>query len=195
MSTIDYYDKNAKEYFDITVNANMNKQRNTFLNYMKGNKILDFGCGSGRDAKYFKDLGYDVDAIDASKKLSLIATKYCGVNVENISFEDFNKVNYYNGIWACASILHVQRKDMIRILIKIRDSLKEDGVSYISMKDGLAEEIDRNGRYYNYVTYDSFKDSVNQINMEIIHYDKTSSINNTFERTDWNNFIIRKRIY
>ena len=75
-TTLDYYNNNARSYFDSTINANMQDGYELFLKYLKGNKILDFGCGSGRDIKYFKSLGYDVDGIDGSQELCNLATNY-----------------------------------------------------------------------------------------------------------------------
>ena len=69
MSTLDYYNGNAKNYFDTTVGADMSKQYDLFLKYVRKNgRILDFGCGSGRDTLNFIKMGYNVDAIDGSEE-------------------------------------------------------------------------------------------------------------------------------
>ena len=91
MKTIDYYNKNANMYCDKTINIDMSKQYELFLKYVKtGGKILDFGCGSGRDSLYFKNLGYDVTAIDGSSELCKIASMYTGLDVKCMDFNDFN---------------------------------------------------------------------------------------------------------
>ena len=67
--TLDYYNKNAESFIQGTVLADMKDMQNNFLKELSGNKILDFGCGSGRDTKCFIELGYDVEAIDGSLEL------------------------------------------------------------------------------------------------------------------------------
>ena len=68
--TIDYYNKNAKTYFEQTVTLDMDEIRETFMDQvLSGGRILDAGCGSGRDAKYFLDNGFSVEAFDASKQM------------------------------------------------------------------------------------------------------------------------------
>ena len=68
--TIDYYNENAKRFIDGTVSVDFSQIQNVFLELLPNNAcILDFGCGSGRDTKYFLERGYQVDAMDGSKEL------------------------------------------------------------------------------------------------------------------------------
>ena len=68
--TLDYYNENAEAFCENTVNADMSSQYNMFEKYMfDGARVLDFGCGSGRDTKYFIEQGYHVEAIDGSEEL------------------------------------------------------------------------------------------------------------------------------
>lgn len=99
-------------------------------------KILDFGCGSGRDTKYFIDNGYEVDAMDGSKELCKVATKYTGIKVQHMFFEDFNECNAYDGIWACASILHLKKCELPDMIKRLYKALKRNGVIYMSFKYG-----------------------------------------------------------
>ena len=93
-------------------------------------KIFDFGCGSGRDTKYFIDNGYEVDAMDGSKELCKAATKYTGIQVHHMLFEDFNASNTYDGIWACASILHLKKCELSDMIKRLYHALKRNGVIY-----------------------------------------------------------------
>ncbi|MCR5025794.1 MAG: class I SAM-dependent methyltransferase [Lachnospiraceae bacterium] len=122
--------------------------RDRFLKYIpSGGKILDLGCGSGRDTKCFLEAGYQVTAIDASQELCLKATEYTGINVRCTRFEELNDVKEYDGVFACASLLHVQEGDLPDILTKINKALKQQGVLYASFKYGdFAGE--RDGRYF-----------------------------------------------
>jgi len=147
-TTIDYYDKNATEYSESTIGVDFSATQERFLRYIPSHaKILDFGCGSGRDTKCFLDKGYDVDAIDGSKEFCRIASAYTGIDVKQMLFQDFAAINEYDGIWACASILHLQKDDLILVLHKMATALKNTGVIYASFKYGTFFG-ERQGRYF-----------------------------------------------
>lgn len=154
--TLDYYNTKAKGFVSDTVDVVFTEIQDIFLDYISvGGKILDFGCGSGRDTKYFLSKGYDVDAIDGSEELCKIASEYAGVRVKEMLFEELDKVEVYDGIWACASILHVEKKQLPDIIKKIAIATKTGGVVYMSFKYGDFEGI-RNGRFFTYLTEESF---------------------------------------
>ena len=147
-TTIDYYDKNATEYSESTIGVDFSATQERFLRYIPSHaKILDFGCGSGRDAKYFLDKGYDVDAIDGSKEFCRLASVYTGITVKQMLFQELASVDEYDGIWACASILHLQKDDLILVLHKMATALKNTGVIYASFKYGTFFG-ERQGRYF-----------------------------------------------
>ena len=147
-TTLDYYDKNATEYSESTIGVDFSATQERFLRYIPSHaKILDFGCGSGRDAKYFLDKGYDVDAIDGSKEFCRLASVYTGITVKQMLFQELASVNEYDGIWACASILHLQKDDLILVLHKMATALKNTGVIYASFKYGTFFG-ERQGRYF-----------------------------------------------
>lgn len=147
-NTTEYYNKNSLEFIEGTINVDTGILRDRFLKYIpSGGKILDLGCGSGRDTKCFLEAGYQVTAIDASQELCLKATEYTGINVRCTRFEELNDVKEYDGVFACASLLHVQEGDLPDILTKINKALKQQGVLYTSFKYGdFAGE--RDGRYF-----------------------------------------------
>ncbi len=147
--TIDYYNMNAKNYFKQTVDAKMQENQNRFLSYLKPNStILDFGCGSGRDIKYFMECGHDVSGIDGSIQLCQLAKEYTHcINIECINFLDYEMKDMYDGIWACASLLHLNNNELIITIKKMIDACKHRGVIYMSFKYGDFEGI-RDQRYY-----------------------------------------------
>lgn len=148
MSTLDYYNNNAKGYFEKTVTADFAEIRAVFLSYAKVDaRILDFGCGSGRDTKAFAEAGYRVDAIDGSPELCKIATEYSGVNVKEMLFSDFKAIEKYDAVWACASILHLPYDDIKAVMRNIYNALAEGGIFYTTFKYGTFEGT-RDGRYY-----------------------------------------------
>lgn len=155
-STLDYYNSKAKDFVSGTVDVAFTEMQDTFLEYIpEGGKILDFGCGSGRDTKYFTSKGYDVDATDGSEELCKIASEYTGIQVKQMLFEELDEVEEYDGVWACASILHVEKKQLPEIMKKIANATKNGGVVYTSFKYGDYEGI-RNGRFFTYLTEESF---------------------------------------
>lgn len=148
MKTLDYYESNAKEYFKKTVNVNFAETWAVFLDNLEdGAYILDFGCGSGRDAKAFKDAGYRVDALDGSAELCRLASDYAKMEVKHMCFTDFHEKETYDGIWACASLLHLPYDALKEVVGQLCAGLKENGILYASFKYGNFEGV-RDGRYY-----------------------------------------------
>lgn len=146
--TISYYNQNAAKYFDMTVNVPMQTLYDQFEAYLKtGDKILDLGCGSGRDSKYFLSKGYEVVSVDGSIGMCHLAAKYLGKEVRNITFNELDYIDEFDAVWACASLLHVDIEEMIDVLSKIKNALKRNGLLYASWKYGQGERI-VNQKYY-----------------------------------------------
>jgi SAM-dependent methyltransferase len=144
----DYYDDNAQSFYDSTVDVDMVGFYCKFLPLVGAEgRILDLGCGSGRDTKYFVDLGYKVDAIDASKEMVRLASIKSGLEVKHMSFELFSPDLQYDGIWACASLLHVEPKALKSMLVQISHWLNVSGVLYASFKYGDGVRV-KDGRTF-----------------------------------------------
>ena len=191
---MDYYNTNSDKYIESTLKVHMNHLYNDFLgNISDGAHILDLGCGSGRDSKFFLEKGYKVTAVDGSEKIAEGASKFLGQEVIVSSFEELNLNEVYDGIWACASLLHVDRKNIVKVIEKISSSLKENGVFYMSFKYGDNEYIDENGRYFNcYIeeTFTSMIKTVDKLNVEKMH--KTGDILGGRDSLVWLNILLRK---
>lgn len=152
-----YYDDNAEEFVRNTINVNFAEIQEKFIKLLPdGGKILDFGCGSGRDASYFYKRGFLVDAVDGSAELCKLAGRYSGINVRQMLFSELNAVEEYDGIWACSSILHLPIAELKEVMIKILCALKSYGWFYASFKYGEFEGV-RNGRYFTDFTKESFE--------------------------------------
>lgn len=144
-----YYDRNAIEYAAATRDVDVSELYERFLKYLPPNaSILDAGSGSGRDTLAFIGRGYDVDAFDSSRALCQLSTQLTGVNARNLRFQDFEDVDQYDGIWACASLLHVPRYELTDAVQRLVRSLKDRGVIYMSFKHGSGERISADGRLY-----------------------------------------------
>lgn len=147
-TTLQYYDTHADDFAGETVDVAFQDMQERFLKWVPaGSEILDFGCGAGRDTKYFLSRGYQVDAVDGSESLCRIASSYTGIPVRHMYFQDLEAVSRYGGIWACSSILHVPKKDLPEIFRRMERALVPGGVLYVSFKYGTFEG-ERNGRYF-----------------------------------------------
>ena len=126
-NNVEYYNKNADSFFTGSVNADMAEDREAFLAYVPaGGKILDAGCGSGRDMIAFRDAGFDVSGFDASEELCRIAAEKTGIPVKQLFFEELEGEQEYDGIWACASLLHVARTDLPDVLRRLENDVVAD---------------------------------------------------------------------
>ncbi|MGN0701938.1 MAG: class I SAM-dependent methyltransferase [Lentihominibacter sp.] len=166
--TLEFYNKNAEEYACKTFKTDMSEPCDRFLKHVApGGKILDLGCGSGRDSIYFMDCGYDVCAVDGSEELCRIASENTGIHVRRMLFQELDYYKEFDGIWACASLLHVPGSDLPGILAKVYDSLKDGGVFYTCFKYGDGEEI-RDGKYYTDMTEERLDLLLRESGFEII---------------------------
>lgn len=136
----EYYNANAKQFFDGTVAVEMGALHERFLAKVRaGGRVLDAGCGSGRDAKAFAERGFEVAAFDASEALARMATAHCGFRVEVRTFAEVEEVGAYDGIWCCASLLHVAGAEMAGTIGRLWRALRGGGCLYFSFKLGRGE--------------------------------------------------------
>ena len=155
--TLEYYDRNASTFISGTLTADLDGVRHRFTGCLPQNAlILDFGCGSGRDTKEFIKAGYRVEAIDGSAELCAKASEYTGIQVRKMQFNELEAQDTYDGVWACASILHLPTAQLADVLKRIEAALKPGGMLYTSFKYGCFHGI-RDGRYYTDFTEETLK--------------------------------------
>ena len=193
LETINYYNQNAARYTAETVQVNFESTQKRFADKLPvGAAILDFGCGSGRDTKYFLSQGYQVEAVDGSAELCRLAGEYTGVNVKNMLFQELAEVERYDGIWACSSILHLPPEELADVMRKMVTALKHNGIIYASFKYGTFAG-ERNGRYFTDMTEDTFAYFIKQIkNVKIEEQWITSDVRPEWSDEKWLNLILRK---
>ncbi|MGQ9856551.1 MAG: class I SAM-dependent methyltransferase [Fervidobacterium sp.] len=192
--TLEYYNQNAKKFFEDTINVDMSFLYQMFLKYIPaGSKILDLGSGSGRDTKYFLEQGFSVVATDASKEMVRMSTEYTGIQTLHMDFKELNFVEEFDGVWACASLLHVKRSEIDDVMYKIYRALKTNGILYASFKYGNKEEYREDGRYFNYYDEKSFSELLkNHPYFELIETAITTDVRKDRANEKWLNVILRK---
>lgn len=143
-----YYKQCAADFFAATVAVDMHELHDRFLaNLPSGGHILDAGCGSGRDARAFSALGFRVTAFDASPELAKLASAHLGKPVQIRTFHEVEEIACYDGIWACASLLHLPEKHLPEAIECLWTALKPGGCFYFSFKYGLGER-QHTGRHF-----------------------------------------------
>ena len=191
--TLDYYNQNADAFSESTLEVDFKSTQEKFLSHLKdGAKILDFGCGSGRDTKYFLSKGFKVEATDGSEELCKIASNNTGITVRHLLFNELDEFNKYDGIWACSSILHLDKTELKPVLYKMLRAIKAQGVIYTSFKLGEFEG-ERNGRYFTDFTLESFKSFIVEIEeIQIVEAWITGDVRPGRGEEKWLNLILQK---
>ena len=192
--SLQYYNQHAKEFSDSTRDVEFKEMQERFLSYLKpGARILDFGCGSGRDTKYFLDRGFEADAADGSEELVRIASEYTGIEVRLMYFQDLDEKEAYDGIWACSSILHLAYGELEDVFIKMARALTSHGILYTSFKYGTAEG-ELNCRYFTDITEEKMDKLLKDVNsFDILEMWVTSDVRPGRAEEKWLNMILRKK--
>lgn len=190
--TLDFYDNNSKTYIEKTLSGDTTELYKGFLKHIpKGGAILDLGCGSGRDSIEFIKRGYKITAVDGSNELAKAASKIIGQEVICSRFEELKLTETFDGIWACASLLHVNKKDIVDVIKNISSNLKSTGVFYMSFKYGENEYIDENERYFNCYTEETFKEMISQVpNLKIKNIYQSGDTLGGRENLIWLNILL-----
>ena len=191
--TIEYYNQNADMFAQGTRLVDFTVVQERFAKMLPaGSRILDFGCGSGRDTKYFLEKGYRVEATDGSSELCKLASDFTGIEVKEMLFQGLDARGKYEGIWACSSILHLSKRELLPVIRKMCDALKDNGVIYTSFKYGDFEG-ERNGRYFTDFTEDTFDKFIKVIQELTIEEEWiTSDVRPGRGEEKWLNLILRK---
>lgn len=157
MGTDRYYVDNARDYANRTIDADMSLLHNRFLARLPiGGSILDAGCGAGRDLKVFIERGYQACGIDASTSLVEIAKQYSGANCTVGRIEEITDISRFDGIWACASLLHLPKADIESVLRRLQMALVPGGTLFASVQEGVGEQTAPDGRFFAHYQLDEF---------------------------------------
>jgi 2-polyprenyl-3-methyl-5-hydroxy-6-metoxy-1,4-benzoquinol methylase len=194
MNSIDYYNKNSEKYINDTMSVSMEELLKRFSVYLPNNGlVLDLGCGSGRDSLWFMEQGYEVIAADGSKELVEHCRKFLEDRVIHATYEDFESELTFDGIWACASLLHIKLEDLPGMIIKYASYLKQKGVFFMSFKAGEVD-YEKDGRWFTNFTEDRLLSMMSRIeDLEIIEVIKTQDVRKERQDEIWLSVITKKR--
>lgn len=184
-----YYDRNVDDYIQNTQNLDISNLRNKFLRLIpKGGKILDAGCGPGRDLKLFKAFGYNPTGVDLSKGMVDRARKVCDCPVYQQSLTNLNIDEKFDGIWAMASLLHIKRNEIPKVLKSFYKLLNPQGILFTSIKEGKGERVDKKGRFYTDFGLEEMENYISQAGFTI----KEGFYTGDERGVTWINIIARK---
>ncbi|MFZ0565936.1 MAG: class I SAM-dependent methyltransferase [Chlamydiales bacterium] len=175
LQTLNAYNASAKEFAENTAGLHPDEQARKFLNLLPGKRILDLGCGPGRDAQVFVGQGFQVTGVDMSTQMvemarSRVAAQFHVMDIENLNFPPRS----FHGIWASASLLHIPKKNILQVFKILHSLLLEEGIFYLSLKKGTGEGLQSDPRYGGILKFWSFfereeiEDIVKQSDFKVI---------------------------
>jgi SAM-dependent methyltransferase len=161
--TLDHYNRHAESFWIGTREHDVSQNRGAFLESLSASRpcrILDFGCGPGRDLKFFRDLGHEAIGLDGSERFVEMARQHSGCKVWR---QDFLRLHlpakFFDGIFANASLFHIPSQELPRVLLELRAALKNGGVLFSSNPRGENQEgwnAERYGCYHDWPRWREF---------------------------------------
>ena len=151
---------------------------------------MDLGCGSGRDVKWFCDHGYEAYGLDASEELVKKASDTLGVTVSTGLIEHWITDEPFDGIWCCASLMHLDDNALEQFFANLKYNLKPGGVAFMSVKAGIKTGLDEQGRYLRNFTEKDIHEIIDrhsELEIREIWYTEDKLSRDTFR---WMNVII-----
>lgn len=190
--TLAYYNEFAEEFAARMASIPMQSLYDRFLPLIPaGGHILDAGCGSGRDLKFFSECGYRVSGIDASAGMVAVATRVSGQPVRQLDFLDLDDRHAFDGIWCCASLLHVSEAQLPEVLARLVRAAKTGGILFMSFKEGNFSGL-RHGRFFTDLTQPRLRELLAEHPLEIVELFRTADQRAERVEEYWTNAVVRK---
>jgi len=172
--TLTHYNQHADSFWNGTKDHDVSQNRDALLQHIGGkpSRILDFGCGPGRDLKVFGDLGHEAIGLEGAERFVQLARDYSGCEVWHQDFLHLQLPReYFDGIFANAALFHVPSQELPRILKELWATLKPSGVLFSSNPRGDNEEGWSGERYGVYYNLELWRELVTAAGFdEITHY-------------------------
>ena len=167
-NTIEFYNLNADNYYCATIDADFSSAYKRFLSYIpKNGRIMDMGCGSGRDVVAFSELGYDATGLDASDSMAQLARANLGIKVIVADMVKWISETPFDGVWCCASLVHLHNDEINLFLNNLHKNLRKGGALFVSVKEGIITGYDEEGRYIRNFTREEIVKLLEQKGFEV----------------------------
>ena len=190
MDSIDYYNRYAVPYYEETVDASMEEVMKPFVELLseesENAEVLDLGCGSGRDTLLLEEYGFYVTPMDGSEEMCKLAEVNTDKEVLQMTYDEMEFDDVFDGIWACASLIHLTEDEMRKVMKKLVQALKENGVLYFSVHRG-----DRDGIYHGRYFHDYNRRELQSL-MEVVDIWTTQDVRSEKSDKLWLNVLARK---
>jgi len=149
-ATLAFYEREAPRY-TLGFGQAPSRHLDPFLDRLEpGARVLELGCGGGRDAARMAERGFAVDATDGAAGMVAKANERFDIGARQMRFDELDAEGAYNAVWAHACLLHIARADLPGVLAAIHRSLRPGGWHYASFKLGDGEARDSLGRLHNF---------------------------------------------
>ncbi|NCB94274.1 MAG: class I SAM-dependent methyltransferase [Clostridia bacterium] len=193
MDSIDYYNRYAVPYYEETVDVDMGEVMQPFVDLLPENaEVLDLGCGSGRDTIVLEEKGFYVTPMDGSEEMCKLAEINTDQEVLQMTYEEMDFDDVFDGIWACASLVHLTEDEMRETLGKLVQALKKGGVLYFSVHKGERDGI-YNGRYFRDYSKRELSGLIEEFSeLELINIWSTQDVRSSKSDKVWLNVLVKK---
>ena len=191
--TVDIYNKHISDYEELMSKELKDTNLDIFIKMISiEGKVLDLGCGTGSASLELIKRGFSTFPVDASIEMVKVAESLLKIKVRKISFDEIDEHNFYHAIWANFSLLHITKSQFSYILKILFLALKEEGVLFFSLKQGVGESRDRLGRFYSYYEKNEVEKYLEKANFQTRKYTEGISLGLAGDKENWMGFFCEK---
>lgn len=172
-TTLQHYETSARAFWEGTKDHDVTQNYQALLDALparKGLRILDFGCGPGRDLVYFKSAGHEPVGLDGSAAFCEMAEKLSGCPILHQNFLELRlEPASFDGVFANASLFHIPKQELPRVLRDLITALVPGGILFSSNPRGNAEGWS-GARYGNYMEFEQYEPILNEAGFTVLHH-------------------------
>ena len=193
--TLDIYNKHISDYEELMSKEFKDTNLDIFIKMISSRgKVLDLGCGTGSASLELLKRGFSPFPVDASLEMIKVAESLLRIKARKISFDEIDEHNFYHAIWANFSLLHTTKNQFSKILKKLFFALKEEGIFFFSLKQGVGESRDKLGRFYSYYEKDEVEKYLEKANFQTKKYTEGVSVGLAGDKESWMGFFCEKSL-